>query len=162
MSELLLVRNLRTSPPEAEVRNVARIRTLSTLNRLDGGRNNTLLQFLRESRLIIATTPIISLREADLTGVDLSRADLRRVDLSRTTLVSATLSKANFIDATLSAANLSGATLEGATLEWATLEEATLEEATLEGANLTGAILPTTPYTQPTNDHADLPTPRQK
>jgi hypothetical protein len=65
MSALLLDENLRASPDGAEVRNIARTRTLSTLRRLDGDREGILLQFLYESQLIIADCRIV-----DLPGID--------------------------------------------------------------------------------------------
>ena len=51
MSELLLHANLRTSMPEDEVRNIARVRTLTALPRLDGQRKGNVIQFLYESVL---------------------------------------------------------------------------------------------------------------
>ena len=52
MSELLLREKLRTTEIE-EVRDVARTRTLSIMRVLDTRRNNLILQFLREAKLII-------------------------------------------------------------------------------------------------------------
>ena len=49
MSELLLHEKLRDSTEEDEVRNVARVRTLTVLPRLDGKRKGSVLQFLYES-----------------------------------------------------------------------------------------------------------------
>ena len=58
MSELLLDKKLRESQNNAEVRNVARTRTLSVLSTLDGERKGTLLRFLQESGLINGPEPI--------------------------------------------------------------------------------------------------------
>src|SRR5262249_4981248 len=52
MSELLLHENLRKSDPDAEVRNMARVWTLTALRRLDGHRKRSVLQFLYSSDLI--------------------------------------------------------------------------------------------------------------
>src|SRR5204863_8728303 len=52
MSELLLREKLRDSAEEDEVRNVARVRTLTVLLRLDANRKSNVLQFLYESGLI--------------------------------------------------------------------------------------------------------------
>src|SRR2546430_13502276 len=49
MSELLLHEKLRDSAEEDEVRNVARVRTLTVLLRLDANRKSNVLQFLYES-----------------------------------------------------------------------------------------------------------------
>lgn len=141
MSDLLLVNKLRISTPGAEVRNVARIRTLSTLNRLDAERNNTVLQFLRESQLINTTMPIVSLSESDLTEVDLSFANLRGLDLSTTTLMFATLTRANLEGANLERADLRAAEIENVNLQAAHLPRANLAGASLYQANLNEADL---------------------
>src|SRR6266487_3557135 len=52
MSELLLEKNLRGSSPEDEVRNIARIRTLTVLLLLDPLRKQSVLQFLCEGSLL--------------------------------------------------------------------------------------------------------------
>ena len=52
MSELLLKENLRTSNPNDEVRNIARVRTLTALCQLEANRNSYIFEFLRESKLI--------------------------------------------------------------------------------------------------------------
>ena len=122
MSALLLERDLRKKVVEVddEVRNLARVRTLTTLARLDATRKRTLLQFLYESGLLKVVKPkrdlggIIDLRGANLRGVDLRAADLGKVFLK-------------------------GADLRGANLRGADLRGADLGEAMLEGANLRGA-----------------------
>ncbi len=69
MSELLRDKGdpLRESKPEDEVRNIARVRTLAVLPRLDKGRKKSVLQFLHESGLIEKGNSIIDLSGADLT-----------------------------------------------------------------------------------------------
>src|SRR5260221_13262358 len=52
MSELLLKEKLRSSAVDAEVRNVARVRTATILFQLDARRIGYVFAFLRESRLI--------------------------------------------------------------------------------------------------------------
>jgi len=59
MSELLLHENLRQSDPNAEVRKIARVWTLTVLPRLDIYRKRSLLQFLYESDLINVGKSII-------------------------------------------------------------------------------------------------------
>jgi len=131
MSELLLHEKLRESEPGAEVRNIARVRTLTILPRLDANRKRSVLQFLHESGLI----------EKGKNIIDLSGADLNKADLSRANLSGAGLSKADLRDANLSNATLSGATLSNANLLWANLYYATLSNATLSGALLSFANL---------------------
>ena len=124
MSELLLHEKLRESEPGAEVRNIARVRTLTILPRLDANRKRSVLQFLHESGLIEKGKNII-----DLSGADLNKADLR----------DATLSYANLLWANLYYATLSGADLSGALLSYANLFAAKLIEADLSTANLSTA-----------------------
>lgn len=181
MSALLLEKNLRKSGEEDEVRNIARVRTLTVLPRLDGRRKASVLQFLYESRLIDKDQKIVdldgaNLNEGDLFLTDLSKADLSRAsligadltltnlskaDLSGTGLRKANLSEANLIEANLSVAylpeaNLSGANLSGANLTEAGLLEANLSEANLTGANLNKTILNGANLTRADLSKADL------
>ena len=121
MSELLLHKGLRTSRKNAEVRSVARTRTISVLRALDKERKSLLIQFLQESQLINTTNTIIYLWDADLSDIDLNEVILSHVDLS-------------FV-------NLSGASLVSADLRGAFLRETDLTDANLKGADLTGANL---------------------
>ncbi len=168
MSELLLEKQLRTSEPDAEVRNVARVRTITILFQLDVRRIGYVFAFLREAGLISnkPKSSIVSLSHADLdrinlSGVDLSRtdlsgttfrranlsgADLSRTDLSGANFIQANLIEANLIEADLSGALLIGADLFGAVLEKAILKkafilDATLREAFLKEADLSDALL---------------------
>jgi uncharacterized protein YjbI with pentapeptide repeats len=99
MSELLLEKKLRESQPDAEVRTIARVRTLTVLSQLDIKRKNHMLSFLREARLVSPEKgeSIISFQDADFTDTDLMKVDLRK----------AYLENAKFDDANLSGANLS-------------------------------------------------------
>jgi uncharacterized protein YjbI with pentapeptide repeats len=167
MTELLLKENLRKSEPDAEVRNIARARTLTVLSGLDADRKRSLLQFLSNSRLI----SFIDLSEADLTGVhfdfgkmsmaklsgaklnganfdgtdlseaDLSLAELRLVGLSLTNLRNTNLSVADLRKSYLVTANLTGANLSQADLDDTKLIGAKLIEADLSGAELQKADL---------------------
>jgi hypothetical protein len=74
MSELLLKEHLRTSTEEEEVRQIARIRTLTVLRRLDAERKGSVIQFLQEAGLIKKEKAILDLTGADLRGADLRRA----------------------------------------------------------------------------------------
>ncbi len=123
LTTLLLNNHLHDSKPVDEVRNVAHIKTLATLRRLDGNRKGIVLQFLYEAHLIDCATPI----------VDLSRADL----------VGAYLIRANLIEADLFGADLRGADLRGADLRRAALSNATVTPTQLTAArSLKGTILP--------------------
>ena len=141
MSELLLHEKLRESAEHDEVRNIARVRTLTVLPRLDQERKRSVLQFLRESGLIHKAKKIIDLSGADLHDTTLSNANLDGADLSRANLSGANLSGADFYRAILEGANLSGANLSGAILNGADLNGADLSNANLDGADLSRADL---------------------
>ena len=106
MQELILDRGLRRSEEDAEIRDVARVRTLAVLRSLDGNRKGQVVRFLYEADLIgkvvreelgerratEAIEAILDLRTADLSSTNLYRADLRGADLSGTDLSNAHLS----------------------------------------------------------------------
>src|SRR6266478_783230 len=143
MSELLLKEKLRSSAVDAEVRNVARVRTATILFQLDARRIGYVFAFLRESRLM-STKPndsIVSLNQTNLSKINLSQAFLYNADLSGAILYKADLSYADLSKADLSYANLRGAILREADLRGADLYKATLSGADLSKANLHGAIL---------------------
>jgi uncharacterized protein YjbI with pentapeptide repeats len=146
MSELLLEKQLRTSDPSDEVRNIAIARTLTALPNLDPRRKRSVLKFLQESGLIDKDSGVIKLAEADLSGADLAEANLSRIDLSGVNLAdagmqSAILSAANLARAELSKANLTRAHLVDADLNNAILDCTNMKEANLSGANLKEAYL---------------------
>ncbi len=157
MSELLLEKHLRESPPEAEVRTVARVRTITILSQLDARRIGYVFAFLREAKLMsaISNENVVSLKDADLRtvkweranlseailyGADLSRANLSRANLSRANLNGAKLIEAK-LGADLSEALRYGAKLIGADLSETNLSGAYLNQANLRGANLSLANL---------------------
>ena len=125
MSELLLTSKLNTSQKGAEVRAIARSRTLTVLRRLDGVRRASILRFLYECGLLAIDKASIDLKDANLQGASLRWANLRGADLT---------------DVNLQAADLSGAMLDGALLLGANLQGANLVEAHLEGANLRDVV----------------------
>lgn len=146
MSELLLEKGLRTSQPDAEVRNVARTRTISVLRQLDGRRVGDVFAFLAEAGLVKDSDPIVSLEEADFSYVNWEGANLFRInfagtDLSDVILFGANLSGVDLTGADLGGTNLNKASLRKAFLGMAFLGEALLEGADLSGANLSGANL---------------------
>lgn len=144
MSELLLKEKLSKFSPE-EVRNVARIRTLTVLRGLDGKRKGTVVLFLKDSGLIDREA-VIDLSGADLSGArlefsNLSRLNLSEANLSRADLRGTNLSKSYLGAAFLSEADLEGANLRGADLFDANLSGADLRQTKLSKANLNGADL---------------------
>jgi uncharacterized protein YjbI with pentapeptide repeats len=148
ISELLLKEHLseltangELKPEYDQVRNIARVLTLTVLRGLDAERKGSVLQFLYESGLISKDKQIINLSGANLSGASLMRADLRGVDLSGASLMRANLASANLREADLLKANLSGADLFQADLRGADLSRALLFEADLRGASLFGADL---------------------
>src|SRR5260221_13012734 len=123
MSELLLKEKLRSSAVDAEVRNVARVRTATILFQLDARRIGYVFAFLRESRLI-STKPndsIVSLNQTNLSKINLSQATLYKADLRGAILRGAILSRADLSEADLSVATLCAADLRGANLSVADL-----------------------------------------
>jgi uncharacterized protein YjbI with pentapeptide repeats len=156
VGQLLLEKNLRDSEVGSEVSTLARTQTLSVVNRLDGPRKRSVLQFLYESSLIMKSHVVVNLNGADLREINLFAAALSRAWLSEADLSGSRLSAANLIGANLHkadlsrgdlrsaflmAANLHEASLQGANLEGVHLEGANLQGARLEGANLQGAHL---------------------
>ncbi len=134
MSELLLEKNLRTSSTE-EVRNVARVRTITILFQLDARRIRYVFAFLRESGLM-STKPNSSI-------VSLTQADLRKINLSEANLEQADLRGVDLREANLTAANLEQVDLSGADLHEADLRRAKITEKQLkEAKSVKGTILP--------------------
>jgi hypothetical protein len=83
MSELLLEKKLRDSVEDDEVRNIARVRTITILFQLDARRIGYVFAFLSESGLM-STKPnesIVSLKDADLRNINFSQAALFGADL---------------------------------------------------------------------------------
>lgn len=149
MTQLLLERGLRKSAEDAEVRNVARARTLTALRRVSGEGKGSIIQFLHEGNLIQHSqdrSPLVLLKDGDLSGAELHKANLAEANLAGANLSGAKLNRANLDGANLDGANLEGASLGGATLLEANLRAASLSgtylrEANLKRANLLGADL---------------------
>ena len=142
MAELLLEKDLRTSQPGAEVRSLARARTVTLLSQVPAKQKLRAVQFLCESQLIgIVDMNGADLSATNLSGATLSGANLSNANLCEVNLSKADLSKADLHGADLSASNLSGAYLSMADLSYATLSRANLRETNLSGANLSKADL---------------------
>ncbi len=145
MSELLLKEKLRSSEVDAEVRNVARVRTITVLTQLDARRIGYVFAFLREAGLMSTTSDsnVVSLKDADLRVVKWGQANLVEANLVEANLSKADLSKANLSGANLFGADLSEADLFGAHLDEANLSKAKVTEEQLkEAKSLRGATLP--------------------
>jgi hypothetical protein len=145
MSDLLLEKKLRESKQDEEVRNIARVRTLTVLRQLDSFRKASVLQFLCESGLIDKDNQIV-----DLSGADLQNADLRHIFLGREVwdedaedprAIEVDLSETNLRGANLSGTNLTSVCLFNANLSQADLRWVFLGEDNLIGVNLSGANL---------------------
>jgi uncharacterized protein YjbI with pentapeptide repeats len=146
MSELLLHENLRKSDEDAEVRNIARVWTLTALRRLDDRRKKSVLEFLYSSDLITKERVIVDLggaylEESLLFGVFLVRANLSGAILSGAHLNHAILTGAELVQTDLSLAILRDANLDVASLNQAGMIDADLSSATLQGATLLGTDL---------------------
>src|SRR5260221_1090702 len=108
MSALLIDKELRDSPPDAEVRHVARARTLTALQRLDPARKADVLWFLFESGLIDRRSKqrIVDVSDADWSSINLSGSQLRQIDLSSTILSQCQMQEVDLQGANLQEANL--------------------------------------------------------
>lgn len=156
MTELLLKNKLRESLPTDEIRSIARTRTLTILQSLDGARKGQLIQFLYESSLIGKISeqgvlkPIIDLSFANLEnteikygkldGINLSKANLRNTNFEMSSLIGANFYLADLDDSDFSYTKLMGANLH-AGLKRVNFVAADLEKANLRSANLCGASL---------------------
>jgi phage terminase small subunit len=118
MSELLLHEKLCDSENGDDVRNIARMRTMTVLTQLDARRIGYVFSFLRETGLNSTTSKYnkVSLNDADLHNVNWSQANLRNADLSGANLEEADLSHTYLSHADLSDTNLVKANLSHANL----------------------------------------------
>ncbi len=154
MTQLLLHEGLRTSENEAEVRSVARARTLTALRVLDASRKATIVQFLYEAGLITASKwpvdafgfiiahsscePASSRSEEGAYVEALQRAGIAGETMK---LRSKKPREKVGIVVDLSGADLTGVNLAGCDLDGISLSGTNLSGANFAGANLTGASL---------------------
>lgn len=157
MGSLLVQQDgLFAQPVNPQIHALAVSRTRLALSQLDDDprRRGEIILFLYGTQLIEAGSPIVSLREANLTGVFLSHEQLVGADLSGARLSGADmdgidLSAAVLIDARLNCpvnstcTSLNGARLTGADLRGADLTGADLTCADLTGANVPDEVLRT-------------------
>ncbi|MBP6177945.1 MAG: pentapeptide repeat-containing protein [Anaerolineales bacterium] len=158
MSELLLEKKLRTTRRK-EVRDVARTMTVSVMRGLDKDRNDLVIQFLREAKLIIDKNSILNgadMEGMSLQGLNLEGVHLQKANLRDAKLEGANLMRANLQDSELWRANLQNAELLEANLQKAELRIANLEKATLWQANLREADLRFTNFQRANLLQADM------
>ncbi|ABW32961.1 pentapeptide repeat-containing protein [Acaryochloris marina] len=143
--------------PNLTIVALAKARTSSVLNEINGKRKGSLLLFLLESKVWQIITDIDGNSSwANLSFCDLNKANLTRINLSGANLSEANLNLCNLSEAELSntimintkltsvdlkKSNLSGAKLIKANLRRANLSDAVLENANFKEAKLTGGIL---------------------
>lgn len=149
MSELLINQDSRTellldttkdsdANRDNPVRDVARIRTITILRRMEGDteRQDRVLYFLRDAELLG-----FLLDQAKLDRIDLSNTNLRGINFTHTDFSCANLSGVNLVGSHLHESNLSGANLSKANLSGAFLTLANCSDANLSDANLENAFL---------------------
>jgi uncharacterized protein YjbI with pentapeptide repeats len=141
LSQLLLDKQLKESPPGSSIRELAQARTLTTVWHVGRSRKGIVLRFLHQANLIARNNAVVELEGADLSHAQLGGIDLRAADLRGANLRQADLRGARLDGVHLGGANLGGADLRGAALNGADLSRADLAGADLSGADLTGSDL---------------------
>jgi uncharacterized protein YjbI with pentapeptide repeats len=131
---------------------IARARTLTVLESLDGKRKGAILRFLYGAGLILSERPAISLGkanfndiflddEANLSGINLKDANLAKANLYRVNFGKAILDTVNFRHAQLQRAYFEVANLFGSNFSNADLSRAIFIKAELSNSNFTETIL---------------------
>jgi len=138
MNDLIFDHGLRASQPGADVRRVARTRTLTVLLNMGSERKRRPLKAVYELDLVSRASPILSLDQADLDRAVLSEAVLPGIDLHGVYLRSADLTGADLRDADLSGARLEEADLSGANFSGAEVSRQQLDRA----RSLAGTVMP--------------------
>ena len=138
MNDLIFDHGLRDSQPGADVRRVARTRTLTVLLNMGSERKRRPLKAVYELDLVSRASPILSLDQADLDRAVLSEAVLPGIDLHGVYLRSADLTGADLRGADLSGARLDEADLSGANLSGAEVTQQQLDRA----RSLAGTVMP--------------------
>ena len=169
MGSMLIDEDLLGSEEGDNVRTLARARTLTVLERLDGERKGRVLQFLSESGLISKGDRVVDLEKANLTEVSWEDASLKDTDLRGAVMNYAYLPDADFrrsdlrrpglevtiyssgedpkdvleepIGTDLRGADLRGAILRGALLNGTNLVDADLSKYGPQAADLSNADL---------------------
>jgi uncharacterized protein YjbI with pentapeptide repeats len=132
--DLMLKRKLLPGHPKAPAAKVARTITLATVRRLDGRRKAEVVRFLAEAKLLDATSPVVDLKDADLSRLNLVGALLTNISFAH-----ADLRGARFDGATLTRLSFAEADLSGASFRGASLGSVEFRQAKLNGAHFDGA-----------------------
>ena len=156
MDTYLLMEDLGDSEEGDRVRKVARVQTLTVLQRLGPKGKGSVVSFLYEASLIDKEHPLVDLHDADLSEAELGGAELRGADLGLVDLSGAELHGADLSEANLFGADLYEVDLEGADLSGADLTFAGLYEANLRAADLRDAYLASTDLSEADLSEADL------
>jgi uncharacterized protein YjbI with pentapeptide repeats len=133
------------------VRSTAKSRTWIILSELDSKRNNSVLQFLKNTELNTWILVESNLSGADLRSCNLREFNLHDANLSKAKLNEASLGGANLSLATMNGVNLTKAQMWGTDLSGAILREANLTNTNLTTANLSEADLTSAKYNANTN-----------
>jgi uncharacterized protein YjbI with pentapeptide repeats len=155
LTSLILDKDLKNSKADDDIRDIVRIKTITTIEQLDIDRKRQLLNFLSDIGLIWRKEPnirpIISLGGAELENVNfilvnligahLSLAKLNSADFRMVTCIGIELAGAKLNNARLEACELTNAELSLAKMVKAKLMNANLEYAKLRGTDLTKANL---------------------
>jgi uncharacterized protein YjbI with pentapeptide repeats len=124
---------------------IARARTITVLQSLDGERRGLVIRFLYEMNLLKEPKQIdlrdACLIDANLVDMDLSHAILDSANLSNAKLSGSIMHSASFMEANFFEADLSDTDMYGAKLNGADLFKANFKDADLKFANLTDANL---------------------
>jgi len=148
MSNIILAEDL----TDANVMAIIQARTMTTISILDGKRNQSLIRFLREAKLLDRIFISANLQDVDLSGVNLKGVSLYQANLSHANLSGANLQGAYLCNTILWEADLSNATFFGTNLSSADLSDANLTNTNLmnttlsNGVDLHGAIFDKTRF----------------
>jgi|GEM_PF-1576721 len=118
------------------VRDIARIRTVTILRRLENdiNRQNRILHFLHDAELLQ-----FLLKNANLSGINLSGVNFSGVNLRGVNFTNANLCGANFSESNLNSANFTNANLCGANLEKAHIQDTEFINTDLSNTRLVNA-----------------------
>lgn len=118
------------------VRDIARIRTVTILRRLENdiNRQNRILHFLHDAELLQ-----FLLKNANLSGINLSGVNFSGVNLKDVNFTNANLCGANFSESNLNGANFTNANLCGANLEKAHIQDTKFINSDLSNTRLVNA-----------------------
>lgn len=146
MTDLIIEKKLRESKLDDEVRAIARVRTLTTLEQLDGMRKGVLFRFLYESGLISKDDPIVVMKGANLSNVIMAGGNFKNCDLAGANLRKSYWVKTDFESAKLTDTDLTEAKFFNAWMVFAELNNANLVGThfmltKLRGANFCGAVM---------------------